>query len=63
MGKDRLLKCEFCGKVVQEVDPVYLREHPLAANAWFDQLLTEHYEVCESLDEGHQAGFGSGILE
>ena len=64
----RKLKCEFCKRVVKELDESdeeYLKKFPLAAGAWFEELLDYHYyyECPANLPEDFQAGIGNGYIE
>ena len=63
----RELKCEYCGAIVRpwdDRDEKYLKEHPLAANQWIEELMSEHYETCpEVSDPDSVGGMDSGILE
>ena len=65
MKEKRKLICEYCGRVVREIDADYIREYPIAAEEWMEELLTEHYtyECPANLPEDFAAGLGNGILE
>ena len=63
----RTLKCEYCGKIVKELNQTnekYFHEFQIAPKEWREQLMQEHYALCPKVEDPSLIReIGSGILK